>query len=221
MSQAARLRVAINSKSLIVAPGGYDCLTAKLIEQAGFGAVYMTGAGPSAALLGVPDYGLPTMTEMVDNAGRMANAIDVPLIADADTGFGNELNVIRAVREYERRGVAAIHIEDQVFPKRCGHFEGKEIVSSADFLAKIRAAATGRLNKDTVIIARTDALAVEGFEEAIVRMNASFEAGADVAFLEAMETLDQMIQAPRLLKGPCLLNPRLTSVKKTAYKSVS
>ena len=145
-----------------------------------------------------------TMSEMVDNAGRMAGAIDIPLIADMDTGYGNELNVIRAVREYEQRGVAGFHIEDQVFPKRCGHFDGKDVISRDDFVSKIRAAAAARRNKDTVIIARTDALAIAGFDEAVDRMNACLEAGADVAFLEAATTAEQLAEIPKRIKGPCL-----------------
>ncbi|MGH8616774.1 MAG: isocitrate lyase/PEP mutase family protein [Burkholderiales bacterium] len=206
MTQAAKLRKALAGKSLIAAPGAYDCIGARLIEHAGFEAVYMTGAGTAASLCGFPDYGLLTMTEMVDVAGRIAGAVNVPVIADADTGFGNELNVVRTVREYERRGVAALHIEDQVFPKRCGHFEGKEVIPGGEFLSKIKAAAAARANPDTLIIARTDALAVHGFEEAVSRMNAALGAGADVAFLEAIETMDQMRETPRLIRGPCLLN---------------
>src|SRR5476649_1961968 len=132
---------------IVIAPGAYDALTARLVEQAGFPAVYMTGAGTSAAL-GYPDYGLVTMTEMVDNAGRMARSVGLPLIADADTGYGNELNVIRTVREYEKRGVAGLHIEDQVFPKKCGHLDNKEILPFDDYIAKIRAAASAKKDPD-------------------------------------------------------------------------
>ena len=206
LNQAAKLRQMIAAKQMVVAPGAYDCLTAKLIEHAAFPAVYMTGGGTAAALLGYPDYGLPTMSEMADNAGRIATAVKVPVIADADTGFGNELNVVRTVRSYEQHGVAALHIEDQVFPKRCGHFEGKEVVAIDEFIAKIRAAVAARQNPDTIIIARTDALPVEGFDSAVARMSAALAAGADVAFLEAVQTVEQMAQVPKLLKGPCMLN---------------
>src|SRR5437016_6247777 len=147
MTQAARFRELLRRDGMVVAPGAYDCITARLIERAGFDAVYMTGAG-TAATLGYPYFGLVTMSEMVANAGRIAAAVGVPVIADADTGYGNELNVVRTVREYERAGVAGIHIEDQGFPKKCGHLDDKEIVPSEDWLAKLRAAASARLDPD-------------------------------------------------------------------------
>jgi 2-methylisocitrate lyase-like PEP mutase family enzyme len=146
------------------------------------------------------------MTEMVDNAGRIAGAVELPVIADADTGYGNELNVSRTVREYEGRGVAGIHIEDQGFPKKCGHLDDKEIVPREDWLAKIRAAAAARRSPDFTIIARTDARAVIGFDEAIARANAALAAGADMAFVEAPQTLEEVAAVPQLVKGPCLLN---------------
>jgi len=197
MTKARQLRELIGEDGLLTAPGAYDCITARMIEQAGFRAVYMTGAG-TAAMLGYPDYGLVTMSEMVENAGRISAAVRVPVIADADTGYGNELNVVRTVREYERRGVAGIHIEDQGFPKKCGHLENKVVVPLEDYAAKIRAAVSARSDPDFLIIARTDARAVFGFDEAIRRANAALEAGADVAFVEAA--------VPRLVRGPCLLN---------------
>src|SRR5215468_7399758 len=150
MNIASRFRALMQQEQLIVAPGAYDGITARLIEAAGFPAVYMTGAG-TAATFGYPDYGLLTMSEMVENAGRITAAVGVPVIADADTGYGNELNVVRTVREYERAGVAGIHIEDQGFPKKCGHLEDKEIVPRADWLAKIRAAAAARSNADFMV----------------------------------------------------------------------
>lgn len=202
---ASRLRQALAAKEFLMAPGAYDCITAKLIEQAGFPLVYMSG-GCTAAMLGFPDYGLTTMSEMADNAGRIAGAVGVPVIADADTGFGNELNIFRTIREYELRGVAGIQIEDQVFPKTCGHLDGKEIVPREEFVSKVRTAAAARRNPDTVIIARTDARSVVGFEEAVARMNLALEAGADVAFLEAPCTIEEIEDTPRLIKGPCLLN---------------
>jgi carboxyvinyl-carboxyphosphonate phosphorylmutase len=205
MTQASRFRDLLNQDGMIVAPGAYDCITAKLVEQAGFTAVYMTGAG-TAASLGYPDFGLVTMSEMVANAGRIVAAVDVPVIADADTGYGNELNVFRTVREFEGRGVAGIHIEDQEFPKKCGHLEGKEIVGREDYLAKIRAAVAARSDPDFTIIARTDARAVAGFDEAIDRANAALTAGADMAFVEAPQTLEEVAAVPRLVDGPCLLN---------------
>jgi len=143
---------------------------------------------------------------MVENAGRITGAVDIPVVADADTGYGNELNVVRTVREYERRGVAAIHVEDQVFPKRCGHLDDKEIIPFDDYIAKIRAAADARRSLDFLIIARTDARAVVGFEEAIKRANASLAAGAEMAFVEAPQTIDEVKAIPKLVGGPCLLN---------------
>ncbi len=190
---------------MITAPGAYDCITARMIHQAGFSAVYMTGAGTAAAL-GYPDYGLVTMSEMVENAGRIAAAVNVPVIADADTGYGNEMNVVRTVREYEQRGVAAIHIEDQGFPKKCGHLENKVIIPLDDYLAKIQAASSAKRNPDFMIIARTDARAVLGFDEAVRRANASLQAGADMAFVEAPQSLDEVAAVPQLVRGPCLLN---------------
>src|SRR5437773_1712444 len=205
MTQASRLRTLLRRDGMVVAPGAYDCITARLIEQAGFAAVYMTGAG-TAASLGYPDFGLVTMSEMVANARRIAAAIEVPIVADADTGYGNELNVFRTVREFERNGVSGIHIEDQEFPKKCGHLEGKEIVAREDYLAKIRAAVAARSDPDFTIIARTDARAVAGFDEAIDRANAALAAGADMAFVEAPQTLEEVAAVPRLVDGPCLLN---------------
>jgi 2-methylisocitrate lyase-like PEP mutase family enzyme len=205
MSKAGQLRKLIARDGMIVAPGAYDCITATAIAQAGFSAVYMTGAG-TAASHGYPDYGLVTMSEMVGNASRIAGTVDLPVIADADTGYGNELNVVRTVREYERHGIAAIHIEDQVFPKKCGHLDNKEIIALDDYVAKIRAAADARRDPEFVIIARTDSRAVAGFEEAIQRANAALDAGADMAFVEAPQTMDEVKAVPKLVRGPCLLN---------------
>jgi 2-methylisocitrate lyase-like PEP mutase family enzyme len=190
---------------MLTAPGAYDCITARMIEQAGFPVVYMTGAG-TAATLGYPDYGLVTMSEMAANAERIVAATRLPVIADADTGYGNELNVIRTVHEYEKRGVAGLHIEDQGFPKKCGHLDQKEVIAIEMYLAKIRAAVAAKRGADFLIIARTDARAVFGFEEAIRRANAALEAGADMAFVEAPETLDEVAAVTKLVKGPCLLN---------------
>src|SRR5229473_4109704 len=205
LSAAARLRRLLTQDGLLIAPGAYDCISARTIEQAGFSAVYMTGAG-TAATLGYPDYGLLTMSEMADNAGRLAAAVKIPVIADADTGYGNELNATRTVREYERRGVAGLHIEDQGFPKKCGHLDNKTIVSLDEYLAKIRAAVAAKRDPDFIVIARTDSRAVLGFEEAVRRANAALAAGADMAFVEAPQTLEEVAAVPRLVKGPCLLN---------------
>src|SRR3954468_22351495 len=205
MTQAARFRELLRRDGMVVAPGAYDCITARLIERAGFDAVYMTGAG-TAATLGYPDFGLVTMSEMVANAGRIAAAVDLPVVADADTGYGNELNAVRTVREYEARGVPGIHIEDQVFPKKCGHLDNKEVIARGDYIAKIRAAAEARRTKEFLVIARTDARAVIGFDEAIARANAALEAGAEMVFVEAPQTLEEIAQVPKRVKGPCLLN---------------
>jgi len=204
MTSAARLRVLLRGEDMVIAPGAYDGLTAKLIEQAGFSAVYMTGAGTSVSR-GYPDFGLLTMSEMVENAARIVGAVAVPVIADADTGYGNELNVFRTVQEYERRGVAAIHIEDQVSPKKCGHLDDKEIVPREDYVAKIRAAVAAKRG-EFVIIARTDARAVAGFDEAVGRANEALAAGADMAFVEAPQTMEELAAVPKLVRGPCLLN---------------
>jgi len=205
MTEPRSLDALLAAPGMAIVPGAYDAIGARLVEQAGFVAAYMTGAGTALAR-GYPDLGLLTMTEMVENAGAMARSIAIPLIADADTGFGNELNVTRCVREYEARGVAAIHIEDQLMPKRCGHLEGKEVVSRMEFLAKIRAAVAARTHGGFKIIARTDARAVVGFEEAVWRANAALDAGADMAFVEAPQSVDEAAAVPGLVHGPCLLN---------------
>jgi 2-methylisocitrate lyase-like PEP mutase family enzyme len=205
MSAGARLRELLDGPEPVVAPGAYDCLTARIVQDAGFPAVYMTGAG-TAASLGYPDYGLLTMSEMAANAARIAATVGVPVIADADTGFGNELNVVRTVREYAAAGVAALHIEDQVFPKRCGHLDRKQVIGADEFVSKVRAAAENRPDPDLALIARTDARAVVGFDEAIERVNRALQAGADVAFVEAPQTLDELAEIPRRVAGPCLLN---------------
>ena len=191
---------------VVIAPGAYDGLSARLIAEAGFEAVYMTGGGTSASRLGQPDLGLLTMTEMVANAAMIAECTELPVIADADTGYGNALNVIRTVREYERAGVAAIHLEDQVLPKKCGFLAGKQLVPSEEFVQKIKAAVDSRRDPDFLIIARTDARTVYGFEEAIERANLCVEAGADVAFIEAPLTLEELKETPKRVKAPCLTN---------------
>jgi 2-methylisocitrate lyase-like PEP mutase family enzyme len=205
VAPAKRLRELLAGGELVVAPGAYDCLTARMVEQAGFPAVYMTGAG-TAASLGYPDYGLLTMSEMAGNAARIAAAVGVPVIADADTGFGNELNVVRTVREYAAAGVAALHIEDQEFPKRCGHLDSKQVIGAEEFVSKVRAAADNRPDPELVLIARTDSRAMHGLDDAIERANRALAAGADVAFVEAPQTLEEVADVPRRVEGPCLLN---------------
>ena len=208
MSKGKIFREAMK-RGMVAAPGCYDCVGARAIERAGFDAVYMTGAG-TAASLGYPDYGIVTMTEMAENAGRIARAIKMPVIADADTGYGNELNVTRTVREYESRGVAAIHIEDQVAPKRCGHVAGKEIISLEEAVGKYRAAVKVRnaLDPDFVLIARTDARGVAGgsVDEVIRRANAYLEAGVDVVFPEGLVDSGEIGRVCRAVKAPILYN---------------
>jgi 2-methylisocitrate lyase-like PEP mutase family enzyme len=187
-STARRLRellARVPETGPLVAPGAYDALSARLIELAGFDAVYMTGFGAAASLLGQPDVGLLTATEMAGQAGRIAAAVAVPVIADADTGYGNAINVARTVADYERAGVAAIQLEDQVSPKRCGHMSGKAVVPAAEMVGKLRAAVEARRDPDVVLIARTDAIAVNGVADAIERARAYCAAGADALFVEA------------------------------------
>ncbi|HUY73916.1 MAG TPA: oxaloacetate decarboxylase [Candidatus Dormibacteraeota bacterium] len=187
-----RLRTLMQTARPVLAPGCYDALGARLIEEAGFSAVYMTGFGTSAGLLGRPDVGLVSMSEMADNARRIVEATCLPVIADADTGYGNPINVLRTVREYERAGVAGLHIEDQVAPKKCGHMEGKQVVPVAEMVAKVKAAVDARISPELVIIARTDARAVEGLDAAIERAASYREAGADVLFVEAPQSVDEV-----------------------------
>ncbi len=192
MKNTTRLKQLLHAEKLLVAPGAYDVLSAKIIEQAGFEAVYMTGYGTSASLLGEPDVGLLTMTEMVQRVGNIANAVEIPVIADGDTGFGNPLNVRRTVREYEKAGASAIQLEDQVAPKRCGHMLGREVIPVEEMVQKIKAAVDTRQDGDFVIIARTDARTNHGLEEALDRAKAYEDAGADVLFIESPESVDEL-----------------------------
>jgi methylisocitrate lyase len=205
-SPAASLRARLAEARIMVVPGASDALTARLIEQAGFEAVYATGAGFANAALAVPDLGLPTMTEVAQHAQHLADAVTIPLIVDADTGYGNALNVMRTVRELERAGAAAIQIEDQVNPKRCGHFEGKEVVSVDEMRSRIRAAVAARRDPDLVLIARTDARAVESLDSAISRSRAYVDAGADVIFVEAPRSIDELRTLPAAVPAPLLAN---------------
>jgi carboxyvinyl-carboxyphosphonate phosphorylmutase len=189
---ATHFRALIEQGTTVLAPGAYDPLSARLVEAAGFPAVYMTGFGTAASMLGRPDVGLLTMSEMVDNARRIVQAVDVPVVADADTGYGNAVNVVRTVREYEAAGVAAIHIEDQLMPKRCGHMAGKLVTPADEMTAKIEAAVAARTDPDFLVIARTDARAVEGFDSALARARKYRDAGADMLFVEAPESLAEV-----------------------------
>jgi carboxyvinyl-carboxyphosphonate phosphorylmutase len=193
MLNTTRLRELLVQRDILVAPGAYDAFSARLIAQAGFPAVYMTGFGTAASVLGQPDVGLLTMSEMVSRAAALAAVVgDRPLIADADTGYGNPINVRRTVREYERAGVAAIHIEDQIWPKKCGHMEGKQVIPVDEMVQKIHAAVDARQDPDFVIIARTDANAVYGLEDALHRGRAYREAGADTIFIEAPRSIEEL-----------------------------
>lgn len=206
MSSAARLRSLISQDRLIVAPGAPNALTAVLIEEAGFPVVYVSGAGVSNTQLGVADVGLVSLRELVDQVRYVTAAVEVPVVADADTGFGNALNVARTVQELERAGAAGLHLEDQVTPKRCGHFEGKQIVSKVEMVNKVRAAVDARRDEDFVIIARTDARAVTDLEDAIERALAYREAGADMIFLEAPQTTEELEMVAKEVPGPLVAN---------------
>ena len=186
------LRARLQSGKILVAPGAYDALTARLLEQAGFEAVYRGGYAASAAAFALPDLGITTLTDMVDHARRMTSAITVPVIADADTGYGEVPQVIHTVHELERAGVAAIQFEDQVFPKRCGHMEGKKVIPAEEMVVKVRAALDARRNPETVIIARSDATAVTGLDDAIARSRMYADAGADVIFIDAPTSEDDL-----------------------------
>jgi 2-methylisocitrate lyase-like PEP mutase family enzyme len=205
MTPRQKIRSLIGGRGYTIAPGAYDTLTARLVEQAGFGAVYLTGGGYSRAN-GYPDLGLLTLSENVRFIGLTVEAVGIPVIADADTGYGNAINVIRTVREFEKAGLAAFHLEDQVSPKKCGHYEGKEVITTTEMVGKIHAAVDTRRDPDLVIIARSDARAVEGLQAAIDRVNAYLEAGADVGFVEAPENVEELRIVARDVKGPALVN---------------
>lgn len=207
MRKTTELRNLLKQPGIIVAPGAHNAFTAKIIGQTGgFQAIYMSGSGTAMSLIGEPDIGFLTMIEMVTQARNIANAVSLPVIADADTGYGNAINVMRTVREYEKAGVAAIHIEDQVTPKKCGHFEGKQVVSENEMVGKIKAAVASREDPDFVIIARTDTRAVLGLDEAIKRSHAYLNAGADAIFIEVPQSLEELNIITRSISAPLLVN---------------
>jgi len=210
---AKQLRSLLARPECLVAPGVADAFTSRLVAQAGFDAVYMSGFGTGLTRLGMPDVGLLTATEMIDNAGRIADASGLPVVADADTGYGNPINTRRTVRDYEKAGVAGVHIEDQAWPKRCGHLAGKRVIPTAEMVAKIKAACDARRDPDFVIIARTDAIAVEGLEAALARGERYREAGADVLFIEAPVGREQVDRVARHFKGVPLLYNMASSGK--------
>jgi len=210
------LRQQLASGRILVAPGAFDAWSAKVVEQYGFAAVYMTGYGASASVLGMPDLGLMSGTEMADHARRLAHAVSVPLIADADTGFGGALNVVRTVREYINAGAAAIQLEDQLAPKKCGHMENKQVVAAEDMVERIRAAVQARGDDGLVIVARTDARATHDLDEALRRAERYFHAGADVLFVEAPRSEEEMHRICTEFKGQ-LLVANMVEAGKTPY----
>lgn len=206
MSVRATLRQLVSRKNGVVVPGAYDGISARLVERSGFPAVYMSGYGTSASRLGLPDLGYAGLAEMSDQARNLAAAVSIPLIADADTGYGNALSVRRTVQAYEAAGVAALHIEDQVAPKRCGHLSGHQIIPRGEFAGKIRAAAEARTDPDLLIIARTDAISAMDFDEALRRGEAAAKAGADVLFIEAPRDEAQVQRVAGAFDTPLLYN---------------
>jgi len=220
MKKTARLRELLNSKDILVMPGGFSPVVGIIAERVGYQCLYMSGFGTAAFKMGMPDIGLMTMSEALENAKNMARAVSIPLISDADTGYGNALNIKRTVAEFEAAGVAGIQIEDQVWPKRCGHMEGKELISAEEMVQKIKSACDAKEDKDFVIIARTDANTVLGFAEAIRRSNMYAQAGADVIFFESPLSLAELEKIPRLVQAPVMVNmsegaktPLLTNVE--------
>jgi 2-methylisocitrate lyase-like PEP mutase family enzyme len=205
MNPRKQLRQLLAGPGYVITPGAYDTLTARLVELAGFESVYLTGGGYSRAN-GYPDVGLLTMTEVVQWIARTVDTVEIPVIADMDSGYGNAVNVVRSVREYEKTGVAAFHLEDQISPKKCGHYEGKQLVTKAEMVGKIKAAVDTRRDADMVIIARTDARAVEGLQAALDRMNAYLDAGADVGFVEAPQNAQELAAIPKAFSKPALAN---------------
>ena len=208
MDRARVLRGLLDTKQLLPVPGVYEALSAKAAWYSGFKTLYMTGYG-TAASYGYPDFGLLTMTEMLENLRRVSDAVDIPIVVDGDTGYGNQVNVYRTVREFERAGAAAIQLEDQTWPKRCGHMEGKQVIEAEEMVGKVKAAVDARTDPDTVLVIRTDAIATHGFEEAILRGHLYEEAGADVLFIEAPTSEEQLRRIPQQFSTPCLINMAL------------
>jgi methylisocitrate lyase len=206
MKKTSLLKKYIHDEEILIMPGAHDVLSGRIIETAGFKTLTMGGYSASASLLGQPDVSLLSLTEMVDCYRRLAEAVDIPLFVDGDTGFGGVLNVRRTVKEIERAGAAGMFIEDQVFPKRCGHMEGKQVVETEEMVAKVKAAVDARLDEDFVIMARTDALAVKGLEEAIERGILYSDAGADMIFVEAPRSVEEMRAITSGIKAPTLAN---------------
>jgi len=205
MKRTTQLRQLLAAGGPGIVPGATDCFTARLIEEAGFPVVYVTGGGTANTYLGAPDLGLVTLNELAGQVERIANAVSVPVIADCDTGFGGVANVGRTIRAYERAGAAGLHIEDQVFPKRCGHFEGKSVVSAKDMCYRLQAAHDARTDPDFLIIARTDSRAVEGFDAALERARCYLELGADAIFFEQPQSADELRRVGQAMPGAVLV----------------
>lgn len=213
------LRQQLNEKGIIIAPGCYDALSAKVLESVGFKTLYVTGHGVSVSLIGKTDAGLTTMTEVVSRAQDISNSVSVPIIVDADTGYGNPVNVQRTVRLWEQAGASGIQLEDQKWPKKCGHFESKKVISKADMIQKIRAAVDARTDPNFVIIARTDSFAVAGMDDAVDRLNAYMENGADIGFIDGLDSLENLKRQATEVKGFLLAN--MVEGGKTAYLKAS
>lgn len=217
-NKPARLRELLK-QGTVAMPGAFNAISAKIVEDAGFSALYVSGAGIANGVGGYPDIGFMTATEMVTQAGYIARSVNIPAIADADNGYGEAVNVFRTVQEYERQGLSGLHLEDQVIPKRCGHLDGKHIISVDNMAEKIAAAVSARQDPDFLLIARTDSKAVYGFDEAVKRANAYIDAGADMIFPEALTTPEEFAEFARQVKVPLLAN--MTEFGKTPYLSVS
>jgi methylisocitrate lyase len=217
-SRSARLRDAIRDHTVVL-PGAFNALTARAIERAGFEGIYLSGAALANSLLGQPDIGLTTLSEVAEHAARCAAVTTIPLIADADTGFGGPANAARTVQEFERAGLSGLHLEDQAFPKRCGHLTGKQLVPADEFCEKLAAAVAARRDPDFLVIARTDARGVTSYDDAVARAHAYRKAGADVIFPEALETRDELARFARDVPAPLLAN--MTEFGRTPYLSVA
>ena len=217
-NKPTRLRELLRQQKTVAMPGAFNAISAKIIEQVGFPALYVSGAGLSNGVGGYPDIGFMTASEMSMQAGYIARAVNIPAIADADNGYGEAINVFRTVQEYERQGLSGLHLEDQVIPKRCGHLDGKHVISIDNMREKIAAAVSARINPDFLLIARVDSKAVNGFDDAVKRANAYMDAGADMIFPEALTTREEFAEFSRQVKAPLLAN--MTEFGKTPYLSL-
>ena len=217
MDHAAVLRKRLSQNDIVLAPGIYDALTASLVEKAGFEAAFLSGASIAYTRFGRPDIGLVSMSEVAEVVANIRERVDIPVIADGDTGFGNALNVQRTIRVFEMMGASCIQLEDQTLPKRCGHLKGKTLVSASEMVGKVKAAVDARRSEDTLIMARTDAIAVEGFEAAVDRANRYVEAGCDILFVEAVRTKEQMLEVTKLFKDKVPLLSNMVEGGKTPF----